>query len=95
MKKHDLQKKVSRDLFTRKKFEETGAVTYIARRVHHRLAGSAENIAAVSQSVAEDRCVDCSSFSGIRTVFFWHGKSSSSESSPRAPAGQWHSLSDC
>ena len=37
-----------------KKFEETGAVIDIVRRVDHRLACSAENIAAVSQSVAED-----------------------------------------
>ena len=37
-----------------KKFEETGAVTDIVRRVYHRLAHSGENIAAVSQSVAED-----------------------------------------
>ena len=37
-----------------KKFEEIGAVTDIARRVHHRLDRAAENIAAVSQSVAED-----------------------------------------
>jgi hypothetical protein len=37
-----------------KKFEETGAVTNIVRPVHHRFARSAENIAAVSESVAED-----------------------------------------
>ena len=37
-----------------KKFEETGAVTNIVRPVHHRFARSAENIAAVSESVTED-----------------------------------------
>ena len=37
-----------------KKFEETAAVKDIIRRVHHRLARSVENFAAVNQSVAED-----------------------------------------
>ena len=37
-----------------KKFEETGVVTNIERPVHHRFARSAENIAIVSESVAED-----------------------------------------
>ena len=36
-----------------KKFEETGAVRNIVRPVHHRFARSAENIAAVSESVGE------------------------------------------
>jgi len=37
-----------------KKFEKTGSVTDIAKPVHHRNARSAENIAAVSESVADD-----------------------------------------
>ena len=37
-----------------KKFEETGVVTNIERPVHHRFARSAENIAIISESVAED-----------------------------------------
>ena len=36
-----------------KKFEETGVVTSIERAVRHRFARSAENIAIVSESVAE------------------------------------------
>ena len=47
-----------------KKFEETGVVTNVERPVDHRCARSAENIAIVSESVAEDS----SSFSGIRTI---------------------------
>lgn len=38
-------------LNTVKKFEETGSVTDIVRPVHHRNIRSAENIAAVAQSV--------------------------------------------
>ena len=37
-----------------KKFEETGVVTNIERLGYHRFARSAENIAVVSESVAED-----------------------------------------
>ena len=37
-----------------KKFEETGMVTNIERRMHHRFARYAENIAFVIDSVAED-----------------------------------------
>ena len=37
-----------------KKFEETGVVTNIERAVHHHFARSAENIAIVSESVAND-----------------------------------------
>ena len=37
-----------------KKFKETGVITNIERPVHHRFARSAENIAIVSESVAED-----------------------------------------
>ena len=37
-----------------KKFEETGMITNISKPVHHRLARSAENIAIVSENVAED-----------------------------------------
>ena len=36
-----------------KKFEETGVVTNIERPVHHRFTRSIENIAIVSESVAE------------------------------------------
>ena len=36
-----------------KKFEETGVVTNIDGPAHHRLAGSAENIAVVGESVAK------------------------------------------
>ena len=38
-----------------KKFEETGIVTNIGSLAHHRFAHSAENIAIVSENVAEDR----------------------------------------
>ena len=41
-------------ILPQKKFEETGAVTDIVRRVHRRSARSAENIATVIQSDAED-----------------------------------------
>ena len=51
-----------------KKFEETGAFTDIVRRVHHRLARSAENFAAVSQCCRRPECVDSWSFPGIRIV---------------------------
>ena len=37
-----------------KKFEESEAVTNIVRPVHYRFARSAENIAAASESIAED-----------------------------------------
>ena len=37
-----------------KKFEETGVVLNSERPVHHRFAGSTENIAIVSENVAED-----------------------------------------
>ena len=37
-----------------KKFEETGVVTNIARPVHYGFARSAENIAAVSESITKD-----------------------------------------
>ena len=37
-----------------KKFKETGVVTNIKRLVHRRLARSAENIAFVSENVAEE-----------------------------------------
>ena len=37
-----------------KKFEATGVVTNIERPVHHRFARSAENIAFLSDHVAED-----------------------------------------
>ena len=37
-----------------KKFEETGVITNIKRSVHHRFARAAENIAIVSESIAED-----------------------------------------
>ena len=37
-----------------KKFAETGLITNIERPVHHRFARSAENIAIVSESLAED-----------------------------------------
>ena len=37
-----------------KKFEETGLVTNIERPVYHRFARSAEHIAIVSESVADD-----------------------------------------
>ena len=37
-----------------KKFEETGSVTDIVSAVHHRFTRSTENIAAVSESIAED-----------------------------------------
>ena len=37
-----------------KKYEETEVVTNIERPVHHRFDRSAENIATVSESVAED-----------------------------------------
>ena len=37
-----------------KKFEEAGVVTNIERLVHHRFFRSAENIAIVSESVAEE-----------------------------------------
>ena len=51
------------------RFEETGVDTNIERPVHHRFARSAENIAIVSKSIAEDpNCDVFSSFSGIRTV---------------------------
>ena len=40
-----------------KKFEEIRVVTNIKRPVHHRFAGSAENIAFVSESVVEDQNV--------------------------------------
>ena len=51
-----------------KKFEESGVVTNIERPVHHRFARSAEIIAIVSESIAEDPIVDSSSFSGFRIV---------------------------
>ena len=37
-----------------KKFEETGVATNIERPVHHRFVRSAENIAIINESVAED-----------------------------------------
>ena len=37
-----------------KKFEETGVVTNIERRVHHRFAHPVENIGIVNETVAED-----------------------------------------
>ena len=37
-----------------KKFEETGVVTNIEKPVHHRFAPSGENVAIISESVAED-----------------------------------------
>ena len=40
-----------------KKFDETGVVTNIERPVHHRFGSFAENIAIVSESVAEDKNV--------------------------------------
>ena len=40
-----------------KKFEETGVVTNNERPVHHHFARSAENIAMVSESLAEDQNV--------------------------------------
>ena len=43
-----------------KKFKETGMVTNIERPVHHRSGRSAENIAIVSKSVAEDPKVSIS-----------------------------------
>ena len=43
-----------------KKFEETGVVTNIEKPVHHRFDRSAENIAIVNESVAEDRNVSIS-----------------------------------
>ena len=47
------------------KFEESGEGTNIKRPVRHRFARSAENLAIVSKSVAND---DFSSLLGFRTV---------------------------
>ena len=52
------------------KFEETGAVTDIGRPVHHRFTRSAENIAAASQSVAENQNVNSERYGHMITDFF-------------------------
>ena len=57
-----------------KKFEETGVATYIESPVHNRLVRSAEDIAIVSESVAEDSNVSiprCSQELGQFYAILW------------------------
>ena len=58
-----------------KKFYEIGVITNIEWDVHHRFARSAENIAILSESVAEDSNVsirNCSRELGLSYGTLWH-----------------------
>ena len=54
-----------------RKFKETGMVTTIERPMHHRFARSAENIAIVGESVAEDLNVSISQELGVSYGLLW------------------------